>query len=426
MAPTAAGRTDVGRVRTNNEDSLLIDDTLGLYIVADGMGGHSAGEVASRTACEVVQREIGGLTKPRARFEQSGKSGDLKALCRAVSAAMTTACKAIFKMAQKNPELAGMGCTCTLMWVLPHNKGILGHIGDSRLYVLRNRRIHQLSEDHSFVNELLKRGAITKAQAKNHPQGNVLSRAMGPQPSVPMDTMAFDIDAGDVYLLCSDGLTHYYPEPEEMAAELLAADQQAGVDALIDRALERGGHDNTTAISLRFAGAPLQDAAAAENRIALLKRIPIFAHLSYNELVRVVGLTSLKQIPASTLFIQEGQPGDELYVVLAGEVEVLKGDDRLAELGAGVHLGEMAMVDSAPRSASVRALSDVTLLVMGRTEFFGLIRAEPVIASKLLWSFVQVLSTRLRDTNEALRGARDPGEDAFEVFLDDDDDDDDN
>jgi serine/threonine protein phosphatase PrpC len=180
MDYTVASRSDVGRVRTNNQDNFLVDKELGLYVVPDGMGGHNAGEVASRTACEVLQRELAGLTKQREKYTQSGKSSDIKALAKGVEAAMVAACKAIYKTSSKNPDQAGMGCTCTLMFLAGNNKGILGHVGDSRLYVVRSGAVHQLSEDHTFVNELLKRGAITKAQAKNHPQGNVLSRAMGP------------------------------------------------------------------------------------------------------------------------------------------------------------------------------------------------------------------------------------------------------
>lgn len=422
MEFTVASRTDVGRVRTNNEDNFLVDEELGLFVVADGMGGHSAGEVASKTACEVLQKELSGLTKQREKYKQSGKNSDLKALGKGVEAAMVAACKAIYKTAAKNPELAGMGCTCTLMFLVGNNKGILGHVGDSRLFLLRGGAIHQLSEDHTFVNELLRRGAITKAQAKNHPQGNVLSRAMGPQPNVAVDTMIFDIDPGDVYLLCSDGLYNYFPEPDEMVPSLGSVDQVGALNQLIDAALERGGHDNVTGITVRFAGGQQNVAIAAQQRIAILKRIPIFAHLTYNELVKVVGLTLMRHKNGGEDIVVEGEMGDELFVVLAGEVDVLKGNDVLVTLQAGAHLGEMAMIDNAPRSATVRAKQPTSLLVMRREEFFGLIRSEPVIATKLLWSFVQVMSTRLRETNEALKGARAAAavdDSEFEIFIDD-------
>jgi serine/threonine protein phosphatase PrpC/CRP-like cAMP-binding protein len=418
-------RTDIGRVRSNNEDNFFADRDLGLFIVCDGMGGHSAGEVASKTACEVIQREIIAATKVRERFMASGKSADVKSVAKMVEAAIHTACKEVYKKASRNPELAGMGTTCTVVFVAGHHKGVLGHVGDSRLYVVRQNMVHQLSDDHTYVNELVKRGALSKEQARNHPQGNVLSRALGVQPTVPVDTMIFDIDPGDTYLLCSDGLYNYYAEPSEITRTLSQQDIDTGLNRLIDSALERGGHDNLTGIVLRVGGTapPADTAVAAEQRIAILKRIPIFAHLTYNELVKVVGLTQLVRCKAGEQFIREGEQGDELYVVLAGEVTVVKGGQPITTLKAGAHLGEMALIDNALRSATIVANTDCNLLAMRRDEFFSVIRTEPVIATKLLWSFVQVLSGRLRDTNEALQGARKEltaTASDFEIFVDSD------
>ncbi|HET6346287.1 MAG TPA: Stp1/IreP family PP2C-type Ser/Thr phosphatase, partial [Myxococcota bacterium] len=335
-----ASRTDVGRVRTNNEDNFLVAQELSLFVVCDGMGGHNAGEVASKLACDLVAQELAGATKLRERFEASGKPQDLKAVRKAMETALATACKEIYRQAQRNPEQQGMGTTCTAMMLMGHNKGILGHVGDSRLYVLRAGVLHQLTEDHTYVNELVKRGALSRDQAKNHPQGNVLSRAMGVQPSINVDTMIFDVDPGDTYLLCSDGVYNYYPDPQELAGSLQAANLEQGLHGLIDRALDRGGHDNCTGIVVRIGGAPPQPDAgvAAEQRIAILKRIPIFSHLTYHELVKVLGLTQLARIPAGTVIINEGEQGDEFYVVLAGEVEVLKGGAPITLLKAGVHL----------------------------------------------------------------------------------------
>lgn len=427
MELTVATRSDVGRVRTNNEDSFLADQELGAYIVCDGMGGHAAGEVASSLACGVIQRELRGTSKLREKFLASGKSSDAKALKKAMDQAITAACKEIFRTSSKNAELSGMGTTCTAVMLIGHNKGVLGHVGDSRLYVERQGAVHQLSEDHTYVNELLRRGAITKEAAKNHPQGNVLSRALGVQSSVSVDTMIFDLDPGDVYLLCSDGLYNYFPNSKELGPELARGDLQQGLDNLVEIALDRGGHDNCTVVGIRAGGTtPEADTAlAARQRIAILKRIPIFSHLVYNELVKVLGLTQMSQVAAGDDIITEGEKGDEFYVVLAGQVEVVKGDEVLVSLKAGAHLGEMAMIDNARRSATVRAKDDTNLLVMHREEFFGLIRSEPVIATKLLWSFVQVLSGRLRETNEALKGAKEElksDTEEFEIFVSADDD----
>lgn len=421
MEVTVATRSDVGRVRTNNEDNFLVDPDLGLFVVCDGMGGHNAGEVASKLTCEIVREELANANKVREKFLQTGKASDAKILRKAVEAAILTACKEVYRRASKDSSLSGMGTTCTVLLLAGHQKGILGHVGDSRLFVWRSDHVHQLSEDHTYVNELVKRGALSKEQAKNHPQGNVLSRALGVQPTIPVDTMVFDIDPNDTYLLCSDGLYNYFPDSKELSGGLANANLHTGLDYLINTALDRGGHDNCTGIILRMGGTPDpgQPTIAADQRIAILKRIPIFSHLHYNELVKVLGLTQLAKFNQGEIIIREGDPGDELFVILAGEVEVFKGDQLLTNLKAGVHLGEMALVDNAPRSASVRAKTAVNVLTMRRDEFFSIIRAEPIIATKLLWSFVQALSGRLRETNEALQGARQElSSDDLEIFVD--------
>jgi serine/threonine protein phosphatase PrpC len=417
--------TDVGRVRSNNEDSFGVAEEHGVFVVCDGMGGHNAGEVASRIACDTIIEDLKDNEKARKKFADSGKSSDAKALRKIMEGAVLAACREIHKQATKNPELSGMGTTCTAVWLVGNGKGVLGHVGDSRLYVARAGALHVLSEDHTYVNELVKRGALTKEQAKNHPQSNILSRALGVQPSVAVDTMLFDCDPGDTYLLCSDGLYNYYPELSGMAPMLLGSDIDGGLQQLVQGALDGGGHDNITGVVFRLGGEapPVQAAVAAEQRIAILKRIPIFSHLTYHELVKVLGLTQLSRLEEGIVFINEGEMGDEFYVVLAGEVDVTKGDQVLVTLRAGAHLGEMAMIDNAPRSATVRTRTATNLLVMRREEFFNLIRTEPVIASKLLWSFVKALSGRLRETNEALQGAKnelDDQESEFEIFVDND------
>jgi serine/threonine protein phosphatase PrpC len=424
MELAVAAITDVGRVRTNNEDSHFADADLGLFVVCDGMGGHNAGEVASQATCDIVQREVTAASRLRERYLATGGNDDAAALRKMLEEAVGTACREVYKKASKEPELAGMGTTCTVLLVVGHGKAVLAQVGDSRLYVRRGGRLHQLTEDHTYVNELLRRGSITREQARNHPQGNVLSRALGVQPGVAVDTMLFDVDPGDTFLLCSDGLHHYFQDARELEAGLAGDDLTQAATALVKLALARGGHDNCTAIAVRIGGSG-DASVAADQRIAVLKNVPLFTHLGYNELVRVVGLTQVARAAAGQVIVREGDTGGELYVLLSGEADVEKGGRPVAQLSTGAHFGEMAMVDSAPRSATVRARTAANLLVLKRPEFFNIVRNEPVIASKLLWSFLQTISGRLRETNEALQSAQqvtraEPDAD-FEVFFEEDD-----
>lgn len=410
MYIVATGKTDVGLKRDHNEDQLLIDEALGLYVVCDGMGGHAAGEVASAHAAKTVQRVL--QQQQQLIDEAKNDVGDARErLVTAVEVAVNTACSEIFHMATADTGKAGMGTTLVMMVVIG-GKGLMAHVGDSRLYMVRSGQIHQLSEDHSYTSEMVKRGKMTREQARSSPYANVITRAVGIQKNVQVDTLMFDIIPGDTFLLCSDGLHGYYDDPNDFADSLGGADSEKVPDLLIAAANSRGGKDNITAVLLRAVGdvgdRALEEARSAEVNLKLdtLKKIPLFRYLTYQELVKVLNITYLETYEAGAQIIKEGDSGEDLYVILAGRVVVSRGSQEIVELHPGVHFGEMALVDQSPRSATVAARDASRLLVVQRRSFYTLIRKEPVLAVKLLWSFVQVLSRRLRETNEQLSGAR--------------------
>lgn len=411
MHIVATGKTDVGQKRDHNEDSLLLDPELGLYVVADGMGGHAAGEVASAYAVQTVQRV---LLENKALIDSSGANDGpelrekLIALC---ETAVNTACSEIFTMAIEDHGKAGMGTTLVMMLVIG-GKGLMAHVGDSRLYMVRAGQIHQLSEDHSYTAEMVKRGKMTREQARSSPYANVITRAVGIQKNVQVDTLLFDIIPGDTFLICSDGLHGYYDDPNDLAETLSGEDNEKVTKALIDTANNRGGKDNITAVMLRAVAdaedKALEEARATEVNLKLdtLKKIPLFRYLTYQELVKVLNITYLETYEVGAEIIKEGDSGEELYIVLAGRVLVSRSGQEIVELHPGVHFGEMALVDQSPRSATITAREATRLLVVQRRSFYTLIRKEPVLAVKLLWSFVQVLSRRLRETNEQVTAAR--------------------
>ncbi|MEW5855098.1 MAG: Stp1/IreP family PP2C-type Ser/Thr phosphatase [Myxococcota bacterium] len=417
-------KTDVGRKRTHNEDQFLALPELGLYMVCDGMGGHAAGEVASAKAVEVVKREIEKGQPLLDEYAQKDAPNVRDKVVSLVERAILKACAEINQMSQTDAGKAGMGTTLTMV-LLAGGKGVMGHVGDSRLYLRRGAELHQLSEDHSFLSEMVKHGKMTKEEAKKSPYGNVITRAVGIQPSVQVDTLVFDVLPGDTLLLCSDGLHGYVQDNAELVTMLGEDDGEAIPGRLVDMANNRGGKDNISAVVVRVRsdGEPGGEQARAQEvnlKLETLKRIPLFHHLTYQELVKVLNITYLEVFEAGAQIIAEGMEGQELYVILSGKVIVSKGGQDLAELNPGVHFGEMALVDQSPRSATVRARDTTRVMVIGRKQFYNLIRKEPVLAVKLLWSFVQVLSHRLRETNEQLQGARSELDKALNVpFLED-------
>lgn len=230
MSISAFVRSDVGRVRTRNEDSFLIDASASLYAVADGMGGHAAGDVASQTAIAAFH----------AAFLET-RSG---------MAAVKSANRAVFERAASEPEKSGMGTTLTAVH-LNGNAFFAAHVGDSRLYLLRNGILHQLTRDHTVAQDMIDKGALTKNTAMQHPMSSMLTRSLGLRAEVEVDVFEHNVVAGDLLLLCSDGLTGMLTD--EDVAERLGQEKSLEdiADGLIDAANLRGGTDNITALLIR-------------------------------------------------------------------------------------------------------------------------------------------------------------------------------
>lgn len=236
-----AFRTDTGRQRNANEDSFFVRAPI--FVVADGMGGAQAGEVASKTAADAFDVDL-----PEGPPEQ------------VLRETIVTANRRIHELARADPSRAGMGTTLTAAIVDAKGEEVaIGHVGDSRAYRLRARRLEQLTRDHSLVEEMRRKGQLTDAQAEDHPQRSIITRALGPEPEVEPDIHTVPAAPGDVFLICSDGLTTMLSE--EQIAKLLAGagSMSAAVRALVDEANRAGGRDNVTALAFR-----LEDAAAPQ------------------------------------------------------------------------------------------------------------------------------------------------------------------
>jgi serine/threonine protein phosphatase PrpC len=396
--------SDVGRKRKLNEDSFLVDEALGLYIVADGMGGHAAGEVASAAAVQAVRTAILEERDKVEKFGREASDDNRDNLQLLMERAIQKAASTIYKMAELDQGKRGMGTTlCALL--VAGKKGIIGHVGDSRVYLFRNGRVHQITEDHTLIQEQMKRGIITKEQAATSDVKNVITRAVGIQASVQVDTLFTDMLPGDLYLLCSDGLHGYFEDAE--LPELLKREPREALAAhLVDLANERGGKDNITAVLISMEAEEDEEHTDVEAKAEMLRRIPLFQHMTYKELLALLAIAKGRQFEAGQPIITEGEPGEDLFVIFRGKVDVVKQGTVIAHLKAGGHFGEMGIVDHAPRSATVRASEPTTAISIDRETLLKLMRRDSLLAVKMLWSFVQVLSERLRNTNEALTGLK--------------------
>ena len=272
-------KTDTGRQRRDNEDSAFARAPV--FVVADGMGGAQAGEVASRIAVEAFEQGLPDSGSPEERLATRVREANAQ----------------IYERSRADRGRAGMGTTLTAAYVDDTHVAI-AHVGDSRAYLFRDGTLQRLTQDHSLVDELVRRGKLTEEQAAEHPQRSIITRALGPEPDVEVDTWTYPARAGDVVLLCSDGLTSMISE-ERVKATLVEHDNldEAG-DALIREANEAGGRDNITVVLFRLEEIGADDAAGEETMVGVA--VPHDALATRNEESDRSGATAVAVAPPPT------------------------------------------------------------------------------------------------------------------------------
>lgn len=226
----SAFRTDVGKVRANNQDAPIVSEKLRLYGVADGMGGHKGGEVASTSARDDLLRELEGKTPSVATL----------------SSAIEEVNRQIYHQQEHDDALTGMGTTLSVLW-MSDNFVYIGHVGDSRVYLLRDGEFKQMTLDHSLVEQLVREGVLTEEEAQNHPMRNIITRAIGTDESVEVDVVVEERRKGDMWLACSDGL-HGLVDDRQMRDALRQYAPEKAADVLLKAALDAGGRDNVTLV----------------------------------------------------------------------------------------------------------------------------------------------------------------------------------
>jgi len=241
MTLKAFAVSDVGRRRETNEDSFLLEQGQGLFAVADGMGGHAAGEVASRLAIDTLKEAL-HRDAPARSFGTTDEAGNW------LREAVIEANKRIWDSIRQHEEQRGMGTTVVAL-LRSGDDAVIGHVGDSRIYLLRGGALHRMTSDHSWVNEQVKLGLLSDEAAQRHPMRNIVTRALGSRTEATAELREEGIRPGDVFLLCSDGLNTMVPDPEiEAILQRSGEDPERACRELVSRANERGGEDNTTVV----------------------------------------------------------------------------------------------------------------------------------------------------------------------------------
>jgi protein phosphatase len=302
---------------------------------------------------------------------------------------------------QEDLNLRGMGCTLDV--VLVRGRGVfLAHVGDSRVYILRGGSLHRLTEDHNFGQFLLENQVLPPEDVAHHPQRNVLTRALGPFPKVQVDTAYFELAAGDVLLLCSDGL--YGELPPERIGKLLALPPQQAVKSLVEAALGEGGRDNITAVVCSAVQSPLPEEAVigAEATRSLLRSSSLFASFTEGELMRVQKIAQGQRFVPGELLVTQGAACTDLFLVLQGQLSVWRDDHRVGVHEPGDPFGGMALQPLSAADVTVRAESPGYVLVFPLAEIKRLLKSDVTIAAKLSAAALERVSLRLHQMIEAM------------------------
>jgi serine/threonine protein phosphatase PrpC len=246
----SCAKTDVGKRRKVNQDAFLLDEPLGLFIVADGMGGHAAGEVAAWETVEAVHDMVAGGRKTIEMFQSKPKDTEIsRELSRLLDSAVQSATYMVFGMAEQSPDYHGMGTTISALLVVGDH-AVTAQVGDTRIYCIRRGKEEQLTEDHTLINWQIREGIITPEEAKYAPHKNVITRAVGNKDYVQVDTQIIPVQVGDKFLICSDGLHGYFKNGD--ISRIMRHTPDVACDRFIAMANDRGGKDNITALVLEL------------------------------------------------------------------------------------------------------------------------------------------------------------------------------
>ena len=388
----SAAVSDVGRRRVNNEDAYIADVGLGLYAVADGMGGEQGGEVAAQMAIDILLAAVHSV--PDGPYLRDPSLANRRTLLDWLARTVSDINAAIFQGGQENPALRGMGTTLDV--VLVRGNGLFfAHVGDSRIYLLRGGELQQLTEDHTLFRMLLASGRVSTEQAARHPQRERLTRAVGPTVSLRVDTGFTELSVGDKIVLCSDGL-YRMVEPAEMQAELMAPAEHAA-PALIRAALDGGGVDNVTAVvahveASSFAQPVLIGSEAARSALA---RSSLFEAFTAGELVRVQKIAAGGELQPGETLLVENEPCDGFFIVVSGGLTVWREGQKIGFLEPGDPAGELAMVKSTA-DATFRAEVPTRYLHFPLADVRELMDSDLIISMKLASAAAVRLSQRVR------------------------------
>lgn len=393
MKCTGFGATGKGKVRDHNEDRFLVDDELGLYLVCDGMGGHQAGEVAAQRAVEFVRERVGNSGDLLARFrEEDSEDSEVISF---VEDLIQAACAEVSRLAASQLEHLRMGTTLTLVLQLG-GRAVMGHVGDSRLYLVRDEQVHQLSDDHTYASELMRVGVIAPEEVRNHTYSHVLTRSVGPKEIVRVDTLLFDLLPGDVLVLCTDGLSYYLEGAEDILEVLDSGDLRNVPAGLVELANSRGGRDNVSVVVVSAEARRTPQRSNKKETIVLkrmeaLGQMPAFSGLQVRDLLRLANVLDVVEVKTGGDPVTEAGYLRAYGLLLTGSMET-----DASVLKPGDCFGVESIAAEAVDVPARRALEDSMVAMLPWKEVDRLARRRPRLGYRIFRNLVCKLASEGR------------------------------
>ncbi len=404
--------SEIGQVRTKNEDSFLADIAKNLFIVADGMGGEAEGEVASKMAVEEILSYISENYSIVDFYRMTGSTENRKKLQNMLVAAVLKANSKIYKYSSKYKGNKRVGSTVTLFMGVG-NSGFMVHAGDSRFYLIREGEVAKLSTDHNIQSEYLAKYARSADEIDEKYLG-MLTKALGITEFIDPESITFDLMAGDRICLCSDGVHKYLDLlPREDMVALFSSDvafdkekeenNLRGVaDNLRTIAEEFGADDNYTAIMISAFDneeSTLEGSKELQIKLAVMRNSDIFSQLTYPELLKIMEIGRIKTANKYDIITSKNENDDssELMIIIDGKVSILEKSIIRATLGPGKYLGEISVIEGTKLQSKIFVDEATTIFSITREELHSMMKKEPKIAAKILWEISASLAKRLKD-----------------------------
>lgn len=397
-------RSDPGTVRDVNQDHYFLGDEAGLFAVADGIGGKREGGRASRILTQRLEDRASSLARLARESDPETEQHYRERVLRQLQDTIQHANAAIFQQGD-----GSMGTTVDAL-LLAGEVGFIAHVGDSRIYLVRDEHIFQLTDDHTFAEKLkrersddIDRGELNVAQFEH-----VLTRSIGSKPHVDVDTLFVDVQPGDRFLLCSDGLSDGLDESEMLEAMSGRGGRDVAT-SLVERAKDADGTDNITALMVDVS---TDDEAETEQlppidtlrKVSFLEQIELFEGLDQQDLVKILRILYKQIYRDGEYVVRRGEVGDRFFMIVEGEISVQMEGSEVTRLGAGAHFGEFALLDEgSERSADAVAVGETVLLAVPADQFWELVEhREPELGNQLLRNLLGHATDRLRETTERM------------------------